>query len=542
MRYLDPAAPKADACLIELRCLASHGAPAHVTVVPPSLHPNHEPIVFFGERGQPGETSAGELKRAILHTAVAALLGRHAPAEGARHDFFLALAGVLVRAQWEQEHARQLVRAIYRVIWHEAAWLDKAEREVDDTYRNYRAGKHTTGWPSLVKLVKEPRVLEQLYDDSWRALPPPGTLPSEAPPPSPDAPPEEPDFEPDFEPGPEPPPHQKKQQPKAPTKLPRWNEVDPLRAKGIQKPRALVKRWIPRPGLMLVVSFPKVGKTLLCSQLAFCVATGETFLDQFETEQGPVLFVEWDDLQGEATLQKLLEVSRVGQKCHRDFFYAELPAEPLTLDDPLFLVWLRQKIRETNAKLVILDSYTELRGIRSKSGDIVKVENNDMRMLDQLAIDTDCTILLIHHGSKTSANLPTDLQGAGTFGIGIGPDGQIHLARVPDLPSGDPARHIHISSRRLGQHELIVRFRADTMDWDLILEGPASAHYAHLLQLHREYPGETASFTPKQILQDLGWSRATTYRVLFALTQAEVLAKEGQTWRWNPKFYDKKFL
>ena len=58
-----------------------------------------------GFDGIPANIDADVLVAAVGRVAAVALLARHWPAEGARHRAFLALAGVLARAQWPLEEA-----------------------------------------------------------------------------------------------------------------------------------------------------------------------------------------------------------------------------------------------------------------------------------------------------------------------------------------------------------------------------------------------------------------------------------------------------
>ena len=67
--------------------------------------------------------------------------------------------------------------------------------------------------------------------------------------------------------------------------------------------------------------------------------------------------------------------------------------------------WLEEQILTRGLRLVILDSYTALRGSRGSGVDIVKAEQQDLLVLDALAKRTRCAILIIHHSAKGAAGL-----------------------------------------------------------------------------------------------------------------------------------------
>jgi len=131
------------ASLVELRSTGTQ------TIFPPSTHPSGEVIAWHND-GDPARVGAAELCRGVRHLAAAALLVRHYPAEGSRHEFALALAGALVRAGWPTDEIGQFLGVI----------ADTAgDGEVRDRARaGYSAeriasGRPATGWTRLEKLI-----------------------------------------------------------------------------------------------------------------------------------------------------------------------------------------------------------------------------------------------------------------------------------------------------------------------------------------------------------------------------------------------------
>ena len=145
-RFRDPLAAMGDerAVLVELRWTGCQ------TLVPPSVHPSGEPVVWE-ERGDPGQAGAAELRTAVARLAAAALLARRWPAEGARQDAALALAGALLHAGWSEEETEAFVAAVVRAAGDGEA--RKREATVRYTARAVDSGRNTTGWPTLAGLV-----------------------------------------------------------------------------------------------------------------------------------------------------------------------------------------------------------------------------------------------------------------------------------------------------------------------------------------------------------------------------------------------------
>src|SRR3954447_5018640 len=103
-RFDDPVDHKT---LIELRGLSSDGSIGLHTVVPPSIHETGELVRFEeGFDRTPANIDADVLTSAVRRVAAAALLARHWPTRGSRHQAFLALAGVFARAESSLEEAK----------------------------------------------------------------------------------------------------------------------------------------------------------------------------------------------------------------------------------------------------------------------------------------------------------------------------------------------------------------------------------------------------------------------------------------------------
>ena len=146
--------PLDHAMLVELRGLPSDGSIGLQTVVPPSTHESGELIRFeSGFAGTPSNVEADVLLGSVRRVAAVALLARNWPAKGSRHLAFLALAGVLARAEWKLDDAKVVHRAIYKCLWPSDPNLAAADSEVQSTFEKLASGGEVTGVPTLVGLV-----------------------------------------------------------------------------------------------------------------------------------------------------------------------------------------------------------------------------------------------------------------------------------------------------------------------------------------------------------------------------------------------------
>ena len=120
------------------------------TIVEPSIHPSGETI-RWDRFGTPGEIEAGVLRTAVGLVAACALLARHWPADGVRHQFALAVAGFLLRGELDDDTAVELVARSAEIAGDEEA-VDR-RRAAEDTAHQVAQNGKTTGLPTLARIV-----------------------------------------------------------------------------------------------------------------------------------------------------------------------------------------------------------------------------------------------------------------------------------------------------------------------------------------------------------------------------------------------------
>jgi hypothetical protein len=296
--------------------------------------------------------------------------------------------------------------------------------------------------------------------------------------------------------------------------------VSEILARNHLRPDELVEGIMPTRGATQIVGGPKTGKTILAFQICDAVARGQALFDKYRVKQGPAMLIEQDDPAGAESVKELISRSSMSVSLDDVPFYL-VTNVPFALG-PDFLNWLQAEILKLKLKLVVIDSYTAIRGLR-KGNDIVKIEQTDMRLFDELGKATNCLILLIHHGSKGSISLDWTQQAAGTFAMSAAVESLIHISRFGELDSNAAERLVRIRGRHLRGTEFVLRFREATLDYEHMLESPAAALYPLITQLRGEFGA--ASFSPKEVLQLTGLAPATVHRHLNRLYHGGVVKR-----------------
>lgn len=144
--------------IVELRCSA--GEKPFQTMAPPSLHKESgEKVEWVKDVGDPAHVTTADLQQAVRRLAACALLARHFPAMGGRHDFALALGGALLRHGWAEEAAADFVWAACAAGG--STDPDKHRKTVESTVKRLSNGGPATGIPRLKEIVGD-KVVEKL--------------------------------------------------------------------------------------------------------------------------------------------------------------------------------------------------------------------------------------------------------------------------------------------------------------------------------------------------------------------------------------------
>jgi putative DNA primase/helicase len=131
-------------CLLEVRSTGQQ------TVVPPSVHPEGESVVWEVE-GEPSKVDFEVLDIQVRRLAAATLLTRHWPESGNRHEAALALSGFLLSGGWNEREVMEFVVAIAACAGDEEYRERRAD--VSSTARRLAQRERATGGPHLKEML-----------------------------------------------------------------------------------------------------------------------------------------------------------------------------------------------------------------------------------------------------------------------------------------------------------------------------------------------------------------------------------------------------
>jgi hypothetical protein len=115
--------------------------------------------------GEPAKVDGLVLLEKVKQLAAAALLVRHWPSRGARHDVALALSGLLLRNRWEVDGVAAFISAIANGA-NDEEWRSRMA-DILSTAQRLAQGGTTTGGIRLAELVGK-SVVDKLY--RWLSL------------------------------------------------------------------------------------------------------------------------------------------------------------------------------------------------------------------------------------------------------------------------------------------------------------------------------------------------------------------------------------
>lgn len=153
---VQPSPTPAKFCDIDGTSIVEVRSDGQQTLIPPSIHPSGERFRWEG-KGEPAHVDGNLLCNAVSRLAACALIARHWPAEGSRHEASKALAGLLLRSGCPAEDAERFVTAVARASMHDEEWAAR-KQDIRTTVRRLTQKLPATGIPRLTEFVGEPVV------------------------------------------------------------------------------------------------------------------------------------------------------------------------------------------------------------------------------------------------------------------------------------------------------------------------------------------------------------------------------------------------
>jgi hypothetical protein len=240
-----------------------------------------------------------------------------------------------------------------------------------------------------------------------------------------------------------------------------WNAVE-LMATDFPEPRWAVDGIIAE-GASLLAGAPKLGKSWLALNLSVAIASGGHALGKVRCDEGDVLYLALED--NGRRLQSRMRMVLQGAPPPPRLSFA-ISCEPL-LDGGADRIreWLD---KHPDARLVIVDVFTRVRGAVSDKANRYEADYIAMSIVKAIADDYGVAILVVHHTRKASAEDFLDAV-SGTQGIAGAADAVLVLSRS----RGRAQAVLKVTGRDVAEAEYPLDFDAGIGTWKL-LDGPAS--------------------------------------------------------------------
>lgn len=393
------------------------------TLVAPSTHPSGDAYMWHSGL-EVEKIPPDELASRCRELATAALIARYVPPEGSRHDFAMALAGLLLRpGRLDKETTLKVLLA----GWHAAAADSReATRDLEgivrDTARNLGDGRPVVGGPTLEESAPGlARVLGRWW--GWSAANIEATV---------------------------------------------WGQKDEQTAETFTAADLLATelppvRWavpgVLPEGVTILAGKPKLGKSWLALGLCVAVASGGKALGSIQVERGEALYLALED--NRRRLQRRL-CMLLGDGPAPEGLHLRLHSERLDQGGAEALgVWLAG---HPGCRLVVIDT---LKKVRPKEAGRRAVYDSDYEALEPLlpvAAEHGVSILVVHHLRKMDADDPLDAI-SGSTGLTGGVDGTLILARE----RGQADAYLHIDGRDVEEpRELALRWDRNVASWTVV--------------------------------------------------------------------------
>jgi hypothetical protein len=138
---------KEDGKIIEIRSTGSQ------SVLPPSMHPDRERYEINTDLPFTPITKI-QLEKLVDRVAGAAVLLRHFPTSGARHDYIHSLTGALMWSGWDEKDVTEFMEAILKCIRQADDEPGDRKLTVKNTIEHFKKGDRIAGWRTLAQWIK----------------------------------------------------------------------------------------------------------------------------------------------------------------------------------------------------------------------------------------------------------------------------------------------------------------------------------------------------------------------------------------------------
>lgn len=305
---------------------------------------------------------------------------------------------------------------------------------------------------------------------------------------------------------------------KAAKKITLLIDVSKISSQEIPEIKFILKPFLPEGGKMIISGRAGSFKTFFSLQLSLRVALGKTFLLTYQTEKAKVLYVE-----GETPLSSMAErLKRIAGDSLEEGQFFFWPAHGLNLDKDIDLKTLKERIAETQAKLVVLDPISRFWTGEENSNQAV---NAFLSRLNTLIDDFGVSLILVHHHGKPDRENPNRIkESRGASAWMDWTDAEIGLIKRQKYNQTLLEANFLKVRHSFGPEPLTLQFDSTKFDFMALDEG-AKAKDLALKVLTEDFE----DWTPRQviitIMNEYGVAQRTTDSALSQLVAEEKIDK-----------------
>lgn len=289
-------------------------------------------------------------------------------------------------------------------------------------------------------------------------------------------------------------------------------------------------------GLSILAGNPKVGKSWFALNLAIAVASGTNFLDFNIPNEQNVLYLALED--GKHRLQKRINMLKLRETKLENLNIC-LDVGEMQKDG---LINLEKIIKETGAKLVIIDTWFKFRGITSKGNiNAYDKDYSELALIKKIADTHHISIVLVHHLKKGKEE-SIYMQISGSVGYS-GASDAMYILRKHD----EKTKVLSITGRDIQEDEIYLTIDENYIYHNANMAPPPPSPFdilspekREIAQIFKDNTGQ--QFNAKQISLVLHKSEVSIRQHLRGLTEKGFLKKvKTGIYEYDPdNFYEQQ--
>lgn len=204
-----------------------------------------------------------------------------------------------------------------------------------------------------------------------------------------------------------------------------------------EKPQFLVSGLIPEKGITALSGHPGCGKSWFMLSMAQSIATGEPFLNLFNTKQANVLVI--DEESGIWEMRRRMKLLSYPEDTPV-FFYSQ---NGFKVDDEDDIELLTKTIKDESIGLVVIDPFVAVHSGVENSAEEAQAVMEQLQVLNEAG----AAVLFIHHHRKGGiGNTGHSLRGSSAFSGRL--DSHITVENVEETTTTKALSVEHVKSRR----------------------------------------------------------------------------------------------